>query len=398
MTALSWTPPPPTPGGGQTAALRAHGLTVDALKEAGFRWRFQAWHADDPPTGAQAAILAKLTGAAPVGIPALALAPAQSVTLPVPGTTSRDLERAGKAAQRLAAVAEAMRQAGEAAPGNTDKRRAHKERTLDDAARHARAGRLLQAWIDDPARADLGAADAKAAALEAAREEPRHVSNGYHGYAVGSGTPAPTTDAAALTLRRYLSTAATPADPAADARRDLAAHPHEGYWPTPPDIAAEMVARAGTITNQTRMLEPSAGTGAIVQAIKAACSTTCDLVVCESDPRCRAILETDPWLPNRAAPDFVAYAEGKPLPFDAIIMNPPYERRQWAEHVHYAIGLLKPGGRLVALIPATPDPTIDAMLASGFGTSDPREVTFHNGRRDTTLNVRIVTITNTWDA
>lgn len=39
--------------------------------------------------------------------------------------------------------------------------------------------------------------------------------------------------------------------------------------------------------------------------------------------------------------------------FDAVVMNPPFYGRHYAKHVRHALGFLKPGGRLVSILPAS---------------------------------------------
>jgi tRNA1(Val) A37 N6-methylase TrmN6 len=39
--------------------------------------------------------------------------------------------------------------------------------------------------------------------------------------------------------------------------------------------------------------------------------------------------------------------------FDAVVMNPPFYGRHYAKHVRHALKFLKPGGTLVAVLPAT---------------------------------------------
>ena len=37
--------------------------------------------------------------------------------------------------------------------------------------------------------------------------------------------------------------------------------------------------------------------------------------------------------------------------YDRVIMNPPFSQGRWYKHVLHAYDILKPGGRLVAIIP-----------------------------------------------
>ncbi|NVB43554.1 methyltransferase [Pseudenhygromyxa sp. WMMC2535] len=50
------------------------------------------------------------------------------------------------------------------------------------------------------------------------------------------------------------------------------------------------------------------------------------------------------------ARDFCAHVPERP--YDRIVMNPPFERQQDVEHIERALGMLAPGGRLVAIASA----------------------------------------------
>lgn len=105
-----------------------------------------------------------------------------------------------------------------------------------------------------------------------------------------------------------------------------------------------------------RILEPSAGTGALVQAILRA-EPDVSILAVERDRGRRAKLQA---LPTDAAsvmpiPDCMALP-GDLDPFDRAIMVPPFERCGAGDHlahVHHAFGLLADGGLLVAVLPAS---------------------------------------------
>jgi hypothetical protein len=118
-------------------------------------------------------------------------------------------------------------------------------------------------------------------------------------------------------------------------------------FPTPPDLAARMVRLAG-IGDGDRVLEPSAGTGNIVQAIRARGGIVTAVEINPSlakltDAHCADFL------------DFVGpEAEGAPFEFDAVVMNPPFKDAVDVMHVMRARTFLKPGGRLVAICAGGP--------------------------------------------
>ncbi|MFG1249998.1 hypothetical protein [Xanthobacter flavus] len=133
-----------------------------------------------------------------------------------------------------------------------------------------------------------------------------------------------------------------------------------GQFYTPPDLAAHLVERAA-ITAGERMLEPSAGRGALAAPATGAGA----LVDCiEIDPaNVAALTEAEMFASVRRA-DFLACdvvserAWGAAAPgafpgYDLVVMNPPFAGGADIDHVTRAIGLLRPGGRLLAVMSAS---------------------------------------------
>lgn len=117
-----------------------------------------------------------------------------------------------------------------------------------------------------------------------------------------------------------------------------------GFFPTSARVAKIMIEAAG-LKRGDRVLEPSAGNGAILAMLPSWVDVTCY----EVQPRLRSILIKRGYKPRR---DFLKARMPREC-FDAIIMNPPFEGKDYFSHVLKAERYLKPGGRLVALIPAT---------------------------------------------
>jgi GNAT superfamily N-acetyltransferase len=113
------------------------------------------------------------------------------------------------------------------------------------------------------------------------------------------------------------------------------------FFPTPQSVADEMIA-AAEIQEGMKVLEPSAGMGHIADQIRDA---GVDPDVIELSGNRRELLEAKGH--NIVAHDFMDYNEGG---YDRIIMNPPFSDRRDAAHVQHAYDLLKPGGRLVAIM------------------------------------------------
>jgi phospholipid N-methyltransferase len=119
------------------------------------------------------------------------------------------------------------------------------------------------------------------------------------------------------------------------------------FFETPADLADEMVEQANIKPGMT-VLEPSAGHGAIAEAVRRACPKA-TLEVCEIQSVNRDILMRKGF--NVVGAEFVDRLDDNH--YDRIVMNPPFSRQQDIDHVNYAYSLLKPGGRLVAIMSAS---------------------------------------------
>lgn len=123
------------------------------------------------------------------------------------------------------------------------------------------------------------------------------------------------------------------------------------FFETPPDVAAELV-RLAKVKPGMRVLEPSAGRGAIVHAM-ADWGVTVDAV--ELDLRHRDSLLA---ALNRTGTRGSSYFGSNFLnlfpwaTFDAVVMNPPFANGRDVAHVTHALKFLKPGGRLAAVMAA----------------------------------------------
>lgn len=120
-------------------------------------------------------------------------------------------------------------------------------------------------------------------------------------------------------------------------------------FPTPASLAARMVDLA-EITPGARVLEPSAGTGRLLRAMPRDCVKVAIEINRElMNSTARALRELD-ILPDRfIAADFLSLCAADLGSFDRVLMNPPFINGADIKHIEHAAGLLKPGGRLVAL-------------------------------------------------
>lgn len=120
-----------------------------------------------------------------------------------------------------------------------------------------------------------------------------------------------------------------------------------GYFPTPAPIVEQLLGLAG-IEPGMRVLEPSAGRGAIALAAAGAGG----LVDCvEIQPgHADAIRDEHCMDVTVLVADFLT-TNPQPV-YDRVVMNPPFARQADIAHVEHAWGALKPGGRLVAVMSA----------------------------------------------
>lgn len=144
-----------------------------------------------------------------------------------------------------------------------------------------------------------------------------------------------------------------------------------GYFPTPRDLALRMVDLLDIETNHT-ILEPSAGSGALVEAIEqehgflkvTMVETNQKLVeLLRMKSQGRYDIFAQNFLEMLAPVDIT----GK---FSRILMNPPFENGQDIEHVQHAYEFLNDGGRMVAIVSGSTFSRIDRKakeFAEWFG-------------------------------
>jgi phospholipid N-methyltransferase len=120
-------------------------------------------------------------------------------------------------------------------------------------------------------------------------------------------------------------------------------------FPTSPETSARMVEIADIKQGQD-MLEPSVGTGNIVNAIAQVVDLAdINLTTVEINHHLSAIISARFKSINAVCLDFMQFNVDYELKFDRILMNPPFADYQDIEHIKHAYNMLKPGGRLVAI-------------------------------------------------
>lgn len=155
-------------------------------------------------------------------------------------------------------------------------------------------------------------------------------------------------------LREFISLKVAPQEPdeIKELERDMIGREKDGldFFPTPDSTAMDMIQMA-QLGPDMKVLEPSAGMGHIAEKIRAF-GVEPDVIE-YSGPR-RELLEKKGF--TVIGDDFMrvtqdTLVDDEPIGlYDRIIMNPPFSNRQDAEHVQHAYDLLKPGGRIVAIM------------------------------------------------
>ena len=115
-------------------------------------------------------------------------------------------------------------------------------------------------------------------------------------------------------------------------------------FPTPPALAERMVEEADILPGHS-VLEPSAGTGAILAALPNV-RPFGSVTAVEINATLAASLEQV--ADETICGDFLEQ-NGNLGTFDRIVMNPPFENGADIKHIQHAMKMLKPGGRLVAI-------------------------------------------------
>ena len=114
------------------------------------------------------------------------------------------------------------------------------------------------------------------------------------------------------------------------------------FFPTSGAVVEQML-EAADIQEGMAVLEPSAGMGHIADAIRERTGVAADAV--ELSPSRRELLEAKGY--ELVGQDFLDLKEGS---YDRIVMNPPFSHGRDIQHVQHAYSLLKPGGRIVAIM------------------------------------------------
>jgi len=117
-----------------------------------------------------------------------------------------------------------------------------------------------------------------------------------------------------------------------------------GYFPTPAPVVQRMIRLAG-LKSGMRVLEPSAGRGAIAGPLAGlGCAVDCVELLEEN----ALAIKADGYAAALTVGDFLAIL-ATPI-YERVVMNPPFGRQADVRHAQHAHGFLKPGGLLVTVM------------------------------------------------
>lgn len=116
------------------------------------------------------------------------------------------------------------------------------------------------------------------------------------------------------------------------------------YFQAPPFVARRM-ARLAEVQPGMRVLDPSAGHGALLDAVPRL--PRVQLVAVEIAPDSAVVLRVKGYETHEC--DFMRFEAD--TPFDRVLMAPPWHNDGPRRHVRRAWRLLAPGGRLLVILP-----------------------------------------------
>ena len=138
-------------------------------------------------------------------------------------------------------------------------------------------------------------------------------------------------------------------------------------YPTKNDIRNTALDMAEVQEHHT-VIDPSAGFGDLIDSLPRNAATT----AIEIHSLAATVLRAKGF--NTVHGDFLAQYPASVGLFDRVIMNPPYSEGRWEKHVTHALSFIKPGGKLVAVLPASaPKSTKMNNIGGGYDVSFSKE-------------------------
>jgi predicted RNA methylase len=120
------------------------------------------------------------------------------------------------------------------------------------------------------------------------------------------------------------------------------------YFPTPAAVTERMIDAAELEADMT-VLEPSAGLGAIASKV-APLVASVDCIELNGQLAGRLRATWSPEVGDVRCADFLEVQPTPLLAYDRVLMNPPFGRQADIRHVTHALGFVKPGGMVVAIM------------------------------------------------
>ena len=120
------------------------------------------------------------------------------------------------------------------------------------------------------------------------------------------------------------------------------------FFATPVELGEAMVGDLETITPDMRILEPSAGQGALITAMRNRFGSDICPDYCELMPENRRYITAHFSGCHCVGDDFLQ-AEGLEERYDRIVANPPFSKNQDIRHILRMYDCLNPTGRMVTL-------------------------------------------------
>ncbi|MDT0135705.1 MULTISPECIES: DUF4942 domain-containing protein [Providencia] len=156
------------------------------------------------------------------------------------------------------------------------------------------------------------------------------------------------------------------------------------FYPTKNDIRKTALDMAEVQGHHT-VIDPSAGFGDLIDSLPRNAATT----TIEIHSLAAAVLRAKGF--NTIHGDFLTQHPASVGLFDRVIMNPPYSEGRWVKHVTHALNFIKPGGKLVAVLPASaPQSTSMTNIGGGYDVSFSKE--YPQAFEGTFVNVVIMVV------
>jgi SAM-dependent methyltransferase len=118
---------------------------------------------------------------------------------------------------------------------------------------------------------------------------------------------------------------------------------------TPEPIAARLAALLPAFSGAARVLEPSAGLGRILRALRDVPGIAETVAVEVDRELCGCLFRMDLPGVRIMQRDFLTVTPAETGLFDAVAMNPPFTMRADIAHIRHALRFLKPGGILAGI-------------------------------------------------